>query len=118
MEVRNPVVIHWVHEMEGALAFYKGLFGIDSTSESPSWSVLDLGPLKLALHRVGPGQDEQPLRDAGLNLEVDDLDDAVEAVEALGGAVRGVRATAPPLALRVALCADVDGNAFELREQV
>jgi len=118
MLVRNPVVIHWVHDMDGALRFYRELFDTTAVSESPGWSVLDLAPIHLALHLVDPGGDERPLRDAGLNLEVDDLDALVARASALGGALRRIVEPQPHLPLRVAVVEDSEGNAFELRQRV
>lgn len=116
MRVRNPVVIHWVTDMDRALAFYKGVFDVPSTTESPAFSVLDLGPVKLALHGLEPGEVEGPLPNAGLNLEVDRIEDLVAMVEARGGMLVQIREPAPPVPLRVAMLRDPDGNAFELRQ--
>lgn len=116
MRVRNPVVIHWVHDMDRALAFYEHVFGVTSTTESPAFSVLDLGAIKLALHGLGSAGAEQPLPNAGLNLEVDRIEDVVTLVEARGGTLVEIREPAPPVPLRVAMLRDPDGNAFELRQ--
>ena len=118
MRVRNPVVIHWVHDMDRALTFYKEVFDVTSTTESPAFSVLDLGAVKLALHGLGSGEAEQPLANAGLNLEVDRIEDLVGSVEAWGGTFVEIREPAPPVPLRVAILRDPDGNAFELRQSV
>jgi predicted enzyme related to lactoylglutathione lyase len=117
MKVRNPVVVHWVRRMDATVEFYSDLFAAPVLSRSPMWSMLDLGDVKLALHLVDDDQPERPLPNAGLNLEVDALDELVDRAVALGGRCVHIRAAAPVMPFRVAILEDGDGNGFELRER-
>ena len=74
--------------------------------------------MQLVLHGVEPGAPEAPLANAGLNLEVDDLEPVLQAVRALGGTVAEVKEATPHLPVQVALLRDPAGNAFELRQRV
>jgi len=116
---RNPIVIHYVTDMNRALDFYRGVFGVDSSTESPGWSQLDFGSFELALHILEPGQqDEGPMPHAGLNLEVDRIEDAQVEIEAAGGRMTELREAVPRVPVRVATFFDPDGNGFELRQNV
>ncbi|MXZ87928.1 MAG: hypothetical protein F4Z07_03635 [Dehalococcoidia bacterium] len=123
MRVRNPMVIHYVRDMERACAFYRDTLGLPEErtpgSGSPGWNTFRCDGLILALHTLPPGDSaEGPLPHAGLNLEVDDLDSALAELRAGGGAVRGVQEAGGGVPVRVAEVADPDGNGFELRQHV
>jgi predicted enzyme related to lactoylglutathione lyase len=115
----NPIVIHYVHDMERARSFYGTVFGAPVTFASPGWSTLDFGQFELALHILPPGDDEEgPLPHAGLNLEVDLIEDAQIEIEAAGGQMLDLREAEPHIPVRVASFRDPDGNGFELRQSV
>jgi len=118
LRASNPMVVHYVRDMAGAVTFYRDVFAADVQFESSGWSTLDFGGLILALHGLGASSTEGPLPHAGLNLQVDDLDAMIERVVAAGGARHWLREPAPGVPVRLAGCADPDGNHFELREQV
>ena len=116
---RNPIVIHYVRDMDRALDFYGSVFGVEATFSSPGWSTLDFGSLELALHitaRDRAAQDVIP--HAGLNFEVDVLEAAQAEIEAAGGEMRVLREAEPHVPVRVASFSDPDGNGFELRQSV
>jgi len=116
---RNPIVIHYVHDMNRALDFYRTAFGVAASTESPGWSQLDFGDFELALHILEAGQqDEGPIPHAGLNLEVDRIEDAQADIEAAGGRMTELREAVPRVPVRVATFVDPDGNGFELRQNV
>ena len=117
-QVSNPVIVHWTGDMGGAIAFYERAFGLAVLSRGDDLSVLDLPPVQLVLHATHEDGPERPLDNAGLNVEVVDLDASLELVRQHGGAVLRVREPAPPVPLRVAMCRDPDGNGFELRQRV
>jgi len=119
MNFRNPIVIHYVQDMDRALAFYSAAFGARVMSASPGWSILDLGPIELALHILHPGQHEEgPIPHAGLNLEVDLIESVRAEIEAAGGQMLDLREAEPRIPVRVASFQDPDGNGFELRQGV
>ena len=119
MDFRNPIFIHYVHDMQRALDFYQRAFGVKASSESPGWSMLDFGAVELALHILAPGsQDEGPIPHAGFNLEVDRIEDARALIEAAGGKLLELREAVPRIPVRVASFVDTEGNGFELRQNV
>ena len=123
MRVRNPMVIHYVRDMERACAFYRETLGLPEEatpgSGSPGWNTFRCDGLILALHILPAGDSrEGPLPHAGLNLEVDDLDSALADLRAAGGAVRAVQEAGGGVPVRVAEVTDPDGNGFELRQHV
>ena len=115
--VANPIVIHWTHDMRAAITFYRDVFGLPLTLESEHLSVLELPPIQLLLHVVDNDEPAGPLPNAGLNLEVHDLDTALELISRHGGRVVDILEAAPPVHIRVAICSDPDGNVFELRQR-
>lgn len=124
MRTHSPMVIHYVYDMERACAFYRHTLGLVETpspgSQSPGWSTFQCGELTVALHILpeGDGDGEGPPPQAGLNLQVDDLDAAVSALQAAGGELRSLREAGGGLPIRLAEVADPDGNGFELRQFV
>ena len=84
MRGRNPIVIHYVHDMDRAKNFYTRAFDVKPTFESPGWTTLDFGTIEVALHILHPqsSEPERPLPHAGLNLEVHPLFDACLLSEA------------------------------------
>lgn len=119
MRVRNAIVIHYVHDMERAKRFYREAFDVIADFESPGWTTLDLGSIKLALHILYPGSrdPEAPLPHAGLNLQVDDIEAVVRDVDRLGGRLIELREPGGGVPDRVATFVDCEGNGFELRQQ-
>ncbi len=116
---RNPIVIHYVRDMEQARAFYTGVFGVPVSFASAGWSTLDFGSFELALHILSPHEvEEGPIPHAGLNLEVDRIETAQAEIEAAGGRMTELREAEPGVPVRVATFYDPDGNGFELRQPV
>ena len=123
MRVRNPMVIHYVRDMERACAFYRDTLGLADEptpgSGSPGWNTFRCEGLVVALHILPSGEfGEGPLPHAGLNLEVDDLDAALAELRAAGGELRALHEAGGGVPVRVAEVADPDGNGFELRQLV
>jgi len=119
MNFRNPIVVHYVENMERACAFYSNAFGVTVTFASAGWSTLDFGQVELALHILSPGHEgEGPIPHAGLNLEVDLIEAAQAEIEAAGGRMIELREREPHIPARVASFVDPDGNGFELRQNV
>lgn len=119
MKVRNPMVIHYVHDMNRAIDFYKTVFDVDSQFESPGWTQLDCGSIALALHILHPelNEPEAPLPHAGLNFEVDDIEALQAEIEQQGGSLVELREPDDFVPVRVAMFKDCEGNGFELRQQ-
>lgn len=116
VKARNPMVIHYVHDMARAARFYKEVFGLEADFESEGWTTFNFGELALALHGLPSGR-EGILPHAGLNLEVDNIEEMQAAVEALGGRLVELREAGGNVPVRVACFVDSEGNGFELRQQ-
>ena len=119
MRARNPIVIHYVHDMARATAFYVSVFDVEPSFESPGWTQLDFGAIELALHILYPNsaEPEAPLPHAGLNLEVDSIEELQVDIERLGGELIELREPEGGVPVRVATFRDCEGNGFELRQQ-
>jgi predicted enzyme related to lactoylglutathione lyase len=112
MNGRKPIFIHYVYDMARARRFYESVFEVSPSFASSGWSTLNFGSFELALHILSPGDTgEAPLHHAGLNLEVD-------LIEQNGGKMTELREPAPNVPDRVATFRDPDGNGFELRQHV
>ncbi len=118
MNATEPMVIHYVKEMDRALRFYRDVIGLAVVDESPYWSTLRCGGCIVALHILSPGMTEGAAPHAGLNLHTDDLDAAVEEVAAGGGEIRFLREAGGGIPVRIAAITDTEGNALELRQYV
>ncbi len=116
MRARNPIVIHYVHDMDRAKEFYMNTFRVKSSFESPGWTTLNFGSLELALHSLPAGNDI-PLPNAGLNLEVDNIEEVQADIERLGGRLLELREPHGGVPVRVATFKDCEGNGFELRQE-
>ena len=55
MKCKNPMVIHYVYDMDRAKEFYTRSFNVSALFESPGWTTLDFGPIVLALHSLPAG---------------------------------------------------------------
>ena len=116
---RNPIFIHYVYDMNRARNFYKTVFKVEAAFESPGWSTLNFGVFELALHILDPNHlDEKPLPHAGLNLQVDLIEDVQTVIEQNGGQLLVLREPEVHVPDRVASFQDPDGNGFELRQHV
>lgn len=118
MRGRDPYFIHYVRNMEQAIAFYNGVFDVHVSFTSPGWSTLDFEGFTLALHILSDGHDDQPIPNAGLNLLVDDIEDLQTRIEAAGGTLTELREPDDFVPVRVASFVDGQGNGFELRQAV
>ena len=119
MKARNPIVIHYVHDMDRAKTFYTEAFDVKPSFESPGWTTLDFGAIALALHILDPQSSdmEGPLPHAGLNLEVDKIEEVQADIEKLGGCLIELREPDDSVPDRVATFKDCEGNGFELRQE-
>ena len=116
MKGKNPIIIHYVNDMDRAKGFYTTAFDVKASFESPGWTTLDFGPIELALHTES-SDPEGPLPHAGLNLEVDNIEEIQADIERLGGRLIELREPTDGVPMRVASCRDSEGNGFELRQQ-
>ena len=108
--------IHYVHDMARACTFYQTLFSQEPTMKTPGWTVFNVATIQLALHILHGDIDENPLPHAGLNLMIDNLEEAQHTIKSAGGRVLIIREPDDFVPVRVASCVDTEGNGFELRQ--
>ena len=119
MNSRNPIFIHYVHNMDRARRFYESVFGVSPSFASSGWTTLNFGSFELALHILSAGDmDEAPLAHAGLCLEVDLIEEMQALIERNGGKMTELREADSRVPDRVATFRDPEGNGFELRQHV
>lgn len=118
MSPRNLMVVLYVHDMARAVAFWRDGVGLEVASQSPGWSLLRCGEASVGLHGVYGSVAERPVPYAGLNLEVDDLDAAIEQAVKHGATLTEIREPEPRVPVRLGVLVDPDGNGFELRRQL
>jgi predicted enzyme related to lactoylglutathione lyase len=112
------MVIQYVTEMKKAVAFYRDGVGLSVVAESQGWSMLSCGDARLGLHAIYEGVVERPVPFAGLNLQVDELDTAIERAVSHGATLVEIREPEPRVPVRLGVLLDPNGNGFELREQM
>jgi predicted enzyme related to lactoylglutathione lyase len=119
MNGRKPIFIHYVHDMKRARKFYESVFDVSPSFASGGWTTLNFGSFELALHILSSGDmDEAPLPHAGLNLEVDRIEEMQTRIEQNGGRIIELREADSQVPDRVATFRDTEGNGFELRQHV
>ncbi len=117
MKTREPMVIHYVRDMDRATRFYREVFEAPVLFSSPGWTELDFGSIKLALHILGHDMGENPIPHAGLNFMVDDIEEMQARIESFGGELSELREPDDFVPVRVASVRDSEGNGFELRQE-
>ena len=115
---RNLMVVRYVFDMDRAFDFHEKGLGLSPVAKSPGWSMLACGEALVGLHAIYDGVTERPVAYAGLNLEVDDLDTAVNRATVNGAELCEFREPEPRVPVRLAVMTDPDGNGFELRQRV
>ena len=114
-----------VEDIDEAIEFYTGTLGFEvQMRPGPGFAALVLGDLRLLLNTpTGPGGASQPMPDgshpepggwARFQLEVDDLDAAVERLRAAGARLRS--GVLEGRGGRQVIVDDPSGNAVELFE--
>ena len=114
----DPMFIIYVHDMDRAVGFYADVFGFRLVQHTPGWSMFRIGDATLALHGLFEGSSESPLPHAGLNFQVDNLDEAIEAALAAGAEHIVTRGPTSFVPVRMCEMKDPDGNGFEFRQFV
>jgi predicted enzyme related to lactoylglutathione lyase len=105
----------WVADMDRACAFYESALGLGEAYRSPDWTELRFGDATIALHS---GASRVAHQHTGLGFEVDDVGSACRAVTAAGGEVVAAPVDRPDEGIRLADCADTEGNRFSLAQPI
>lgn len=114
MKLEKVKYVLMAQDMERAVAFYVGTFGLKEGFVSPWWSELLFGDAIVALH--GGGEGEQSL--TNLSLQVDDAVAACAIIESAGGTI-----VEPPVQregepIKLGRFADPEGNLVMLTQYV
>ena len=118
MKASSPLFIHYVHNMPRGTKFYRSVFDLDPSFESPGWTTFNFDAFELALHILADGHDDAVMPNAGLNLLVESIEAFQVRIELAGGALKELREPDDFVPVRVASFVDSEGNGFELRQEV
>jgi len=88
MPIKFTYAIHFVADMDRAVAFYRDTLGLALKFASPHWTEFSTGETTLALH---PASEENPAGSTHLGFGTPDVESFHRALTA-----RGVRFTRPP----------------------
>ena len=82
--------------MNRARRFYESVFEVVPSFASSGWTTLNFDSFELALHILSPNHmDESPLPNAGLNLEVDQIEQMQALIESIWREDDGTQGTRP-----------------------
>ncbi len=118
MQVKDPLFILYVHDMNRALTFYRDTFELQVVQHTPGWSMLRCGGATIALHILSTRSSESVVAHAGLSLQVAHLDAAIDKVISAGGEHIVTREATDFVPVRMCELKDTEGNGFELRQFV
>jgi len=109
MAIKLGYAIHFVADMDRAVAFYRDTVGLQLKFASPGWSEFSTGATTLALH---PASDQNPAGTTHLGLHADDIAGAHRALTAAG--VRFTRQPTPEHSITLAEFVDSEGARVSL----
>jgi catechol 2,3-dioxygenase-like lactoylglutathione lyase family enzyme len=104
MAIKLGYAIHFVADMQRAVAFYRDTLGLELKFSSPDWSEFATGTTTLALH---PASSENPPGTTHLGLRADDIAAVHRALSAAG--VRFTRVPTPEHGVTLAEFIDSEG---------
>ena len=109
MSIKLGYAIHFVADMDRAVAFYRDIVGLELRFSSPEWSEFATGATTLALH---PASAENPAGTTHLGLHADDIAGVHGALTAAG--VRFTRVPTPEHGITLAEFVDSEGARVSL----
>jgi predicted enzyme related to lactoylglutathione lyase len=109
MAIKLAYAIHFVADMDRAVAFYRDTVGLPLKFSSPEWSEFATGPTTLALH---PASNENPAGSTHLGFHADDIAGAHKALAAAG--VRFTQVPTPMHGMQLAEFVDPEGARVSL----
>jgi predicted enzyme related to lactoylglutathione lyase len=109
MTIRLGYAIHFVADMDQAVAFYRDTIGLELRFTSPGWSEFATGATTLALHPASPAN---PPGITHLGLQADDIAELHRRLMAAG--VRFTRAPTPEHGVTLAEFVDCEGARVSL----
>jgi predicted enzyme related to lactoylglutathione lyase len=109
MAIKLGYAIHYVADMDRAVAFYRDTVGLTLKFASPQWSEFSTGSTTLALH---PASQQNPAGTTHLGLHADDIAGAHRALT--GAGVRFTREPTPEHGVTLAEFVDSEGARVSL----
>jgi len=109
MAIKLGYAIHFVADMDRAVAFYRDTVGLTLKFASPGWSEFATGSTTLALH---PASDQNPAGTTHLGLHADDVASMHRALTKAG--VRFTRDPTPEHGITLAEFVDSEGARVSL----
>jgi predicted enzyme related to lactoylglutathione lyase len=109
MAIRLGYAIHYVADMDRAVAFYRDTVGLELKFSSPGWSEFATGATTLALH---PASEKNPAGTTRLGLQADDMKAAHHRLTEAG--VRFTREPTPEHGITLAEFVDSEGARVSL----
>jgi lactoylglutathione lyase len=109
MAMKLAYAIHFVADMDRAVAFYRDTLGLPLKFSSPEWTEFATGPTTLALH---PASRENPAGTTHLGLRADDIAHAHRGLKSAG--VRFTRDPEPLHGTTLAEFVDSEGARVSL----
>jgi len=109
MAIKLGYAIHFVADMDRAVAFYRDTLGLSLKFASPGWSEFATGATTLALH---PASDKNPAGTTHLGLQADDIAGVHRALT--GAGVRFTRQPTPEHGVTLAEFVDSEGARVSL----
>ena len=109
MAIQLGYAIHFVADMERAVAFYRDSIGLELKFSSPEWSESATGETTLVLHAAS---EENPAGTTHLGLHADNVSDVQRRLTAAG--VRFSRAPTPQHGISLAEFIDCEGARVSL----
>ena len=109
MAIKLGYAIHFVADMDRAVAFYRDTLGLTLKFASPGWSEFATGATTLALH---PASDANPAGTTHLGLHADDVASMHRALTKAG--VRFTRDPTPEHGITLAEFVDSEGARVSL----
>ena len=97
-------------DMGRAVRFWTETFGLAVKEQSDEWSELTFGNAIVAFH----GGDDMEPQPNGLGFDVDDIEQAMQAVVSAGGAAVWGPNAQPEAGIVLAMVGDTEGNQFML----
>jgi predicted enzyme related to lactoylglutathione lyase len=109
MAIKLAYAIHFVADMDRAVAFYRDTIGLELKFSSPEWSEFATGPTTLALH---PASAQNPAGTTHVGFHSDDIAGAHRSLS--GAGVRFTRQPTPEHGITLAEFVDSEGARVSL----
>lgn len=114
MQLQVVKFMLFAQDMDRGVAFYRDVIGLEVGLHTPHWSELKHGDAVVALHGGGSGARTK----TGLSFQVADVEAAVQEIAKGGGEVVLAPEDRPGERIKLAECADPEGNVFMVTQYV